>query len=137
MHPAETGTPDLERLVEGAAYRAILAKLMDAVKEYGLVLWLSDGRRSGAILPRTSNVLDHTGILPQVTASGLAPDRYREQRGPFEPQVVDRMVNDTLAEATYAAAFFEDPAIAQLWLMDPSKTNVVAAWSPGQKSSGA
>lgn len=137
VHPAQK----LVRLiwkgpVEGAAYRAILAKLMEAVKEYGLVLWLSDGRRSGAILPEDQQWTMQE-FTPQVMAAGLRRIAIVNSEDRLNHSAVDRMVNDTPAEATYAVAFFEDPAIAQLWLMDPSKTNVVAAWSPGQKSSGA
>ena len=40
------------------------------------------------------------------------------------------MINETPSDATYDIAYFEDPAIAQLWLMDPSKTNTRVAWTP-------
>ena len=137
VHPSQ----ELVRLiwkgpVEGERYRAILLKLMDAVKEYRLALWLSDGRRSGAMLPE-DQLWTMQEFTPQVMAAGLRRIAIVNSEDRLNHSAVDQMVNDTPAEAAYDVAFFEDPAIAQLWLMDPSKTSVVAAWSPRQKSSEA
>jgi hypothetical protein len=132
VHPSQ----ELVRLiwkdhVQGDRYRKILLLLMDAVQKYSIRLWLNDGRKGGSIPPE-DQLWTMQEFTPQVMAAGLRRIALVNSEDRSHNSTVDRMVNETPAEATYDVAFFEDPSIAQLWLMDPSKTNVIAAWTPGR-----
>jgi len=107
--------------VAGPAYRALLMRLLDVVKDQGINLWLSDGRKAGPIL-YDDQVWTMQEYTPMVLAAGLRRIAIVNSKDGLNLLAVDRMVNATPADAPYDIAFFEDPAIAQLWLMDPSKS---------------
>lgn len=110
-----------KRPVPGPEYRALLVRLLDVVKDQQLELWLSDGRKAGPILQQ-DQVWTMNEFTPLVLAAGLKRIAIVNSKDGLNLLAVDRMVNATPPDAPYDIAFFEDPAIAQLWLMDPSKS---------------
>lgn len=114
-----------KRPVVGEAYRALLMRLMDTVHNEGLRLWLSDGRKAGPIL-HADQVWTMQEYTPQVIAAGLERIAIVNSKDGLNLIAVDKLVNATPPDAPYAVAFFEDPAIAQLWLMDPTRRSVSA-----------
>jgi len=74
-------------------------------------------------------VLDSTE--PQVMEAGLERIAIVSSEDVLNKLAVDRMVNATPASAPYDIGFFEDPAIAQLWLMDPRHGQRVQNAVPG------
>jgi len=119
-----------KRPVVGDAYRGLLMRLLDAVRNDGLQLWLSDGRKAGPIL-QADQVWTMTEFTPLVLAAGLERIAIVNSEDGLNLIAVDRLVNATPPEATYDVAFFEDPAIAQLWLMDPARRSVPVEGAPG------
>jgi len=102
---------------EGEHYRSVLLMVLDLVKRQGLKLWLSDGRLLGDIQP--DDEAWTTGeFTPQVMAAGLVRIAIVNSAEDPNNAAVDRMVSATPPEAPYQVAFFQDPAIAQLWLME-------------------
>ena len=101
----------------GERYRSMLLTVLDLVKRQGLKLWLSDGRLLGRIGPE-DEAWTTKEFTPLVMGAGL--QRIAIVNGAEDPNIdaVDRMVNATPPEAPYQVAFFQDPAIAQLWLME-------------------
>ena len=112
-----------KRPVMGMAYRALLMRLLGTVREEGLKLWLSDGRKAGPIL-HADQVWTMTEYTPQVIAAGLERIAIVNSKDGLNLIAVDKLVNATPPEAPYDVAFFEDPAIAQLWLMDPARRSL-------------
>jgi hypothetical protein len=110
-----------KRAVSGPEYRALLMRLLDVVKDHQLKLWLSDGRKAGPILYE-DQVWTMNDFTPMVLAAGLERIAIVNSKDGLNLLAVDRMVNATPPGAPYDIGFFEDPAIAQLWLMDPSKS---------------
>lgn len=118
-----------KRPVAGEAYRMLLMRLMDTVRKEGLKLWLSDGRKAGPIL-QADQLWTMTEFTPQVVAAGLERIAIVNSKDGLNLIAVDKLVNATPPEAPYEVAFFEDPAIAQLWLMDPSRRSATMAAPP-------
>jgi len=118
--------------VAGPEYRSLLMRVLDVVKDQKLKLWLSDGRKAGPIL-YGDQVWTTSEFTPMVLAAGLERIAIVNSRDGLNLLAVDRMVNATPPDAPYDIGFFEDPAIAQLWLMDPSKSKagVDAPSDPG------
>lgn len=109
-----------KRPISGPEYRVLLMRLLDVVKDQQLKLWLSDGRKAGPILYE-DQVWTMKEFTPLVLAAGLERIAIVNSKDGLNLLAVDRMVNATPSDAPYDIAFFEDPAIGQLWLMDPSK----------------
>ncbi len=107
-----------KRPMAGEAYRAVLERLLELVRSEGLRLWLSDGRKAGPIL-YDDQVWTMSTFTPRVMEAGLERIAIVSSEDVLNKLAVDRMVNATPASAPYDIGFFEDPAIAQLWLMDP------------------
>lgn len=122
-----------KRPVVGEAYRMLLMRLMDTVRNEGLRLWLSDGRKAGPIL-QADQVWTMAEFTPQVVAAGLERIAIVNSKDGLNLIAVDKLVNATPPEAPYDVAFFKDPAIAQLWLMDPSRRSATVAAPPGDAS---
>ena len=57
-------------------------------------------------------------FTPDLIAVGLERIAIVSSLDAMNVIAVDKMVNATPKEATYSINFFEDPAIAQLWLME-------------------
>lgn len=110
-----------KRPISGPEYRVLLLRLLDVVKDQQLKLWLSDGRKAGPIL-YGDQVWTTSEFTPMVLAAGLERIAIVNSKDGLNLLAVDRMVNATPPDAPYDIGFFEDPAIAQLWLMDPSKS---------------
>lgn len=110
-----------KRPIFGEAYRSVLMKVLDVVREQGTNMWLSDGRNAGPIL-QNDQVWTMKEFTPAVMAAGLERIAIVNSSDVLNMMAVDRMVNATPAEAPYDIAFFEDPSIAQLWLMDPTRS---------------
>lgn len=109
-----------KRPVTGKAYRNLLDRLLETVRQDGIKLWLSDGRRAGAIL-YADQVWTMQEYTPQVIGAGLERIAIVNSKDGLNLIAVDKLVSATPPEAPYDVAFFEDPAIAQLWLMDPAR----------------
>jgi hypothetical protein len=107
-----------KRPVVREAYRNLLMRLLDVVRGQGIKLWLSDGRKAGPIL-QEDQVWTMCEYTPQVIAAGLERIAIVNSKDGLNLIAVDKLVNATPPDAPYDVAFFEDPAIAQLWLMDP------------------
>jgi len=103
----------------------MLLRLLDVVKETGARLWLSDGRRSGQIT-QDDQLWTMAEYTPKVLKAGLMRIAIVDKEDLSDRNTIERMVDATPSEAPYDIAFFQDPAIAQLWLMDPQRnaTNV-------------
>lgn len=126
VHPAQR----LVRLTwkqpcAGNAYRCMLLRLLEVVKETGARLWLSDGRMSGQIM-QDDQLWTMAEYTPKVLQAGLVRIAIVDKEDLSDRNAIERMVDATPGEAPYDIAFFQDPAIAQLWLMDPQRnaTNV-------------
>jgi hypothetical protein len=111
--------------VPGPKYREVLLRMLEVVRDDQLKLWLSDGRKAGPILfnDQQWTMNEYT---PLVLQAGLVRIAIVNSEDGLNLLAVDRMVNATPEGAPYEIGFFEDPAIAQLWLLDPSKSTVVA-----------
>ncbi len=109
-----------KRPVTGDAYRDLLERLLQTVQQDGIKLWLSDGRKAGAIL-YADQVWTMQEYTPRVIGAGLERIAIVNSKDGLNLIAVDKLVNATPPEAPYDVAFFEDPAIAQLWLMDPAR----------------
>jgi hypothetical protein len=110
-----------KRAVSGQEYRALLMRLLDVIKDQQLKLWLSDGRKAGPVL-YVDQVWTMNEYAPMLRAAGLERIAIVNSKDGLNLFAVDRMVSSTPPDAPYDIGFFEDPAIAQLWLMDPSKS---------------
>lgn len=110
-----------KRPISGSEYRGLLMRLLDVVKDQKIKLWLSDGRKAGPVL-YTDQVWTMNEFAPMLRAAGLERIAIVNSKDGLNLLAVDRMVNATPPDAPYDIGFFEDPAIAQLWLMDPSKS---------------
>jgi len=107
--------------VGGEHYRSLLMCLLDIVTDQELELWLSDGRKMGPIL-QVDQSWTMEEFTPELIAAGLERIAIVSSLDATNVKAVDEMVNATPKEATYEINFFEDPAIAQLWLMESSST---------------
>lgn len=115
-----------KRPIIGRDYRNVLMRLLEAVRERGLRLWLSDGRKAGPILYE-DQVWTMTEYTPLVLQAGLERIAIVNSEDGLNLLAVDHMVNATPAGAPYEITFFQDPSIAQLWLMDRSRSSGDAA----------
>jgi hypothetical protein len=122
-----------KRPVSGEVYRALLMRLLEEVRAHGLKLWLSDGRKAGPIL-YTDQVWTMNEFTPLVMAAGLERIAIVNSEDGLNLLAVDRMVNATPEGASYDIGFFEDPAIAQLWLMDPARSRSAVPRSGQQEA---
>lgn len=109
-----------KRPVVREAYRNLLMRLLEVVRGEGIKLWLSDGRKAGPIL-QDDQMWTMSEYTPQVIAAGLERIAIVNSEDGLNLIAVDKLVNATPSDAPYDVAFFEDPAIAQLWLMDPQR----------------
>lgn len=123
-----------KRPIIGDDYRNLLTRVVQIVKERQLQLWLSDGRLAGPIL-YDDQVWTTNEFMPLVLAAGLVRIAIVNSQDGLNLLAVDRMVNATPPGAPYNIAFFNDPAIAQLWLMDPSKSGAEVDAPPEADSS--
>lgn len=122
--------------ITGQAYRSLLNRVIDVVGERDLKLWLSDGRKAGPIL-YDDQVWTTQEFMPKVLAAGLVRIAIVNSEDGLNLMAVDRMVSATPTDAPYSIGFFEDPAIGQLWLMDPSKSKGVHNAPPSSSGSRA
>lgn len=111
--------------VPGDRYRAVLLRMMEAVERDGLTNWLSDGRRMGPIL-FADQAWTMEEFVPRLVAAGMKRIAIVSSEDVLNQIAVDRMVSATPADVPYAIAFFQDPSIAQLWLMDKSDARATA-----------
>jgi len=110
--------------VPGTKYREILLRLLSTVRQHHLKHWLSDGRRMGPIL-FNDQTWTMQEFLPQLIQAGLERIAIVSSEDVLNRIAVDRMVNATPEEVPYSIAFFQDPSIAQLWLMDKAGSTEV------------
>lgn len=123
-----------KRPVMGKDYRTILMLAVKLMKERQVLLWLNDGRNAGPIL-YDDQVWTMKEVIPLVLKAGLLRIALVNSHDGLNLLAVDRLVNATPPDAPYSIGFFEDPAIAQLWLMDPSKAKESQEVPPPKGSS--
>lgn len=102
--------------LSGEAYRAALMRILAVVERDRLKYWLTDGREMGPILFKDQQWSTGT-FMPMLAEVGLERIAIVSSTDVLNALAVDRMVNATPGNATYTVAYFENPAIAQLWLM--------------------
>lgn len=102
--------------LSGEAYRTALMRILDVVERDRLKYWLTDGREMGPILFKDQQWSTGT-FMPMLAEVGLERIAIVSSSDVLNALAVDRMVNATPGNATYTVAYFENPAIAQLWLM--------------------
>jgi hypothetical protein len=110
----------------GPKYRETLLRLLEIVRAHGLKHWLSDGRRMGPIL-FADQAWTMSAYVPLLVQAGMARIAIVSSEDVLNQIAVDRMVNATPADVPYTIAFFQDPSIAQLWLMDKAGSAAVPA----------
>lgn len=101
--------------LSGEAYRSALMRILEAVERDRLKYWLTDGREMGPILFKDQQWSTGT-FMPMLAEVGLERIAIVSSSDVLNALAVDRMVNATPGNATYTVAYFENPAIAQLWL---------------------
>lgn len=111
--------------VAGDAYRGALMIILDLVTREHLKFWLTDARDMGPILYEDQQWSIRT-YIPMLMEQGLERIAIVSSSDVLNVLAVDRMVDQTPDEAGYAMAFFENPAIAQLWLMKKDDAGVPA-----------
>lgn len=111
--------------VTGAIYRATLMRLLDTVARHGLRHWLSDGRRMGPIL-YSDQAWTLEEFVPLLVKAGVERIAIVSSEDVLNQIAVDRMVSATASIVPYSIAFFQDPSIAQLWLMDKASAAALA-----------
>ncbi|HQW87577.1 MAG TPA: hypothetical protein PLH93_10345 [Flavobacteriales bacterium] len=114
-----------KRPVSGAMYRGSLLRLLNTVTLRHLKHWLSDGRRMGPIL-YADQAWTLEEFVPQLVKAGVERIAIVSSEDVLNQIAVDRMVSATAAVVPYNIAFFQDPSIAQLWLMDKGSSPAIA-----------
>lgn len=109
--------------VSGEAYRSALMVILGLVERDRLKHWLTDARAMGPILYEDQQWSIRT-YIPMLMEQGLERIAIVSSSDVLNVLAVDRMVNQTPGTAGYTMAFFENPAIAQLWLTGKDDTNV-------------
>ncbi|MBS1583837.1 MAG: hypothetical protein JST66_16680 [Bacteroidetes bacterium] len=102
--------------LSGEAYREALMRILDLVERDRLKYWLTDGREMGPILFKEQQWSTGT-FMPMLAGVGLERIAIVSSSDVLNAMAVDRMVSATPGNATYTIAYFENPSIAQLWLM--------------------
>lgn len=114
-----------KRPVSGAIYRGSLLRLLNTVTQRQLRHWLSDGRRMGPIL-YADQAWTLEEFVPLLVKAGVERIAIVSSEDVLNQIAVDRMVSATAAVVPYSIAFFQDPSIAQLWLMDKAGSPAIA-----------
>lgn len=115
-----------KRPVSGAIYRGSLLRLLSTVTQRQLRHWLSDGRRMGPIL-YADQAWTLEEFVPLLVKAGVERIAIVSSEDVLNQIAVDRMVSATAAVVPYSIAFFQDPSIAQLWLMDKAGSPAIAS----------
>ena len=114
-----------KRPVSGAIYRGSLLRLLNTVTQRQLRHWLSDGRRMGPIL-YADQAWTLEEFVPLLVKARVERIAIVSSEDVLNQIAVDRMVSATAAVVPYSIAFFQDPSIAQLWLMDKAGSPAIA-----------
>lgn len=107
----------------GKVYRETLLRLLEIVQGHGVKYWLSDGRKMGPIL-FADEEWSMKEFTPLLVKAGIERIAIVSSEDVLNRIAVDRMVNATSPSVPYSIAFFQDPSIAQLWLLDPKADGV-------------
>lgn len=99
----------------GEHYRAPSLAVLRAVKDYRLKYFLSDARQMGPIL-FTDRSWSEKEVIPSLIQAGLLRIAIVSSTDGLNVMAVDNMVN-TIPMGTATVGFFDDPSIAQLWLL--------------------
>ncbi len=110
--------------VSSQGYRGSLLRVHSIVERLALQHWLSDGRKMGPILP-DDEAWTMEEFLPKLIGAGLERIAIVSSEDALNRTAVDRMVNASAPVVPYTIAYFQDPSIAQLWLMDKASATTV------------
>ena len=99
----------------GEAYRGPSLAVLKAVVDFRLNYFLSDARSMGPIL-YADRAWSEKEVIPKLIEAGLKRIAIVSSSDGLNVMAVDNMVN-TIPLGTATVAFFEDPSMAQLWLL--------------------
>lgn len=99
----------------GEAYRGPSLAVLKAVVDHELKYFLSDAREMGPIL-FADRSWSETQVIPKLIEAGLVRIAIVSSTDGLNMIAVDNMVN-TIPMGTATVAFFDDPSMAQLWLL--------------------
>ena len=99
----------------GENYRGPALAVLKAVTDFGLKYFLSDARAMGPIL-YADRSWSEKEVIPKLIEAGLKRIAIVSSTDGLNVIAVDNMVN-TIPMGTATVAFFDDPAMAQLWLL--------------------
>jgi hypothetical protein len=106
----------------GEAYRAPSLAVLSAVKDHHLKYFLSDARQMGPIL-FADRSWSEKEVIPSLIQAGLLRIAIVSSTDGLNVMAVDNMVN-TIPMGTATVGFFDDPSIAQLWLLKDAGAEV-------------
>ncbi|MBK8498812.1 MAG: hypothetical protein IPL52_08345 [Flavobacteriales bacterium] len=109
----------------GEAYREPSMQVLNAVKEFGLKYFLSDARQMGPIL-YVDRAWSEKEIIPHFVEAGLKRIAIVSSSDGLNVIAVDKMVNTIPSPSPLSVAFFNDPSMAQLWLLENDGVDVSA-----------
>lgn len=116
----------------GEAYRGPSLAVRQAVQHFGLKYFLSDARAMGPIL-FADRSWSEKEVIPKLIEAGLKRIAIVSSSDGINMIAVDNMVN-TIPMGAATVAFFDDPSIAQLWLL---KNDGVEVATPVSGTKGA
>ena len=99
----------------GAKYRLPVEKLIETVKQYSIVYFLSDTRRMGPILYADTEWTEKV-VIPELITAGVRRSAVLSSRDVLNMIAIDNMVASIPAEAPYVVAFFATTEEAMKWL---------------------
>lgn len=106
----------------GNAYREPSLAVLKAVLDFRLKYFLSDARGMGPIL-YADRSWSETEVIPKLIEAGLVRIAIVNSADGLNVIAVDNMVN-TIPMGTATVAFFDDPSMAQLWLLKNDRVEV-------------
>lgn len=99
----------------GATYREASRAVLKAVLDHKLKYFLSDARGMGPIL-FADRAWSEKEVIPKLIEAGLVRIAIVSSTDGLNVIAVDNMVN-TIPMGKAVVAFFDDPSMAQLWLL--------------------
>jgi hypothetical protein len=100
----------------GEAYRAPSLAVLKAVRDFGLKHFLSDSRGLGSIL-FADRAWSEREVIPRLLEAGLVRIAIVSGTDGLQVIAVDNMVS-TIPASAANVAYFDDPSMAQLWLLE-------------------
>lgn len=101
----------------GDQYRRLLQQVIAVVERKELRYWLTDARRAGPIAEE-DQAWTMQEFTPQVIRAGIERIAIVGSEDLGHQAAVQRFVAATPQDVPYSLGFFDDPAIATLWLLE-------------------